>query len=225
MEKPEQARCWPNWNRCGRRCTRATWPTHHPQGSLSLVSVHRLDNTWVRPRAFPKIGPIEFYEEWLNAMRLEVDRHIEIGTFSADVVPKGINVITAKWVFAWKTDSDGYITKAKARLVARGFGQQLGVYYFNTFAPTPTVSSIKVALAIAVQNDWPLYHFDVKQAFVQAKLDTDVYMKLPYGCGERTGKVVKARPRTLRDKAGRTSVVGCSLSDIIRRTWYEAVPG
>ena len=31
--------------------------------------------------------------------------------------------------------------------------------------------------------------FDVKQAFVQAKLDTAAYMKLPYGCGERTGKV------------------------------------
>ena len=90
-----------------------------------------------------------------------------------------------------KTDSDGYITKAKARLVAHGFGQQLGVDYFNTFAPTPTASSIKVALAIAMQNDWPLYHFDVKQAFVQAKLDTDVYMKLPYGCGERTENVVK----------------------------------
>ena len=96
--------------------------------------------------------------------------------------------------------------------------------YFNTCAPTPTVSYIKVALAIAVQNDWPLYHFDVKQAFVQSKVDTGVYMKLPYGCGERTGKVVKARPRTLRDKAGRTSVVGCSLSDISRRTWYGAVP-
>ena len=63
--------------------------------------------------------------------------------------------------------------------------------YFNTFAPTPTVSSIKVVLAIAVQNNWPLYHFDIKQAFAQAKLDTDVYMKLPNGCGERTGKVVK----------------------------------
>ena len=75
-------------------------------------------------------------------MRLEVDRYIEIGTFSADVVPKGVNAITAKWVSAWKTDSDGYITKAKARLVARGFGQQLGVDNFNTFAPTPTVSSI-----------------------------------------------------------------------------------
>ena len=55
--------------------------------------------------------------------------------------------------------------------------------YFNTFAPTPTASSIKVALAIAVQIDWPLYHFDIKQAFFQAKLDTDVYMKIPYVTG------------------------------------------
>ena len=80
-------------------------------------------------------------------MRLELEGHNEIGMFLADVVPKGVNVITAKRVFASKTDSDGYIKKTKARLVARGFGQQLGVDYFNTFASTPTVSSIKVALA------------------------------------------------------------------------------
>ena len=143
------------------------------------------------PQNWADVQKSEFYEKWLNAMKLEQDGHIEIGTFSADAVPKRVNVITTKWVFAWKTDSDGCITKSNAKLVAWGFGQQLGVECFNTFAPTPTVSSIKVALAIAVQNDWPLYHFDVKQAFVQAKLDTGVCMKLPYGCRERTGKVVK----------------------------------
>ena len=56
--KREQACCLPNWNRCGGRCARLTWPAHHPRGSLSLVSVHRLDYMWVRPRAFPKFGPI-----------------------------------------------------------------------------------------------------------------------------------------------------------------------
>ena len=82
--------------------------------------------------------------------------------------------------------------------------EQPGVDYSNTFAPTPAVSSIKVALAIVVQNDWSLYHFGVKQAFVQAKLDTDFYMKLPYGCGERTGKVVKLNRALYRIKqAGR----------------------
>ena len=114
------------------------------------------------PQNWADVQKSEFYEEWSNAMRLELDGHTEIGTFLAAVVPKGVNVITAKSVFAWKTDSDRYITKAKARLVASGFGQQLYVDYFNTFAPTPTVSSIKMAPAIAVQNGWTLYHFDVK---------------------------------------------------------------
>ena len=85
-------------------------------------------------------------------MRAELTGHGLNGTFSADVVPKGVNAIMAKWVFTWKTDSGGLITKAKARLVARGFGQRHGVDFFETFAPTPSVSSIKVAIATAVQN-------------------------------------------------------------------------
>ena len=149
-------------------------------GFRSLIGL-RVGQAESIPQNWADIQTSEFYEEWLNAMKLELDGNIEIGMFSADdVVPKGVNaIITVKWKFSLKTDSDGYITKAKARLVARGFGQQLGVDYFNTFSPTPTVSSIKVALAIALQNDWSLYNFDVKQAFVQAKLDTDIYIKLP----------------------------------------------
>ena len=48
------------------------------------------------PPNWADIQKSEFYEELLNAMRLELDGHIEIGTFSADVVPKGVNVITAE---------------------------------------------------------------------------------------------------------------------------------
>ena len=144
------------------------------------------------PLNWADIQKSDFYKEWLNALRLELEGHNEVVMFSVDVVPKGVISITAKWVFAWKTYySDGYITKAKAWLVARGFGQQLGVDSYNTFTPTPTVSSTEVALTIAMQSNWPLCHSDVKQAFVKAKLGIDDYMKLPYGCGERTGKLVK----------------------------------
>ena len=64
------------------------------------------------PQNWADIRKSEFYEEWLNAMGLELDGPTEIAMFSVDVVPKGVNVITAKWVFAWKTDSDGYIKEA-----------------------------------------------------------------------------------------------------------------
>ena len=106
-------------------------------------------------------------------------------------VPEAANVITAKRVFSWKTDADGIITKAKARLVARGFAQRFAVDYFETYAATPSMSSIKLVMAAAVQEDWPLYHLDVTQAFVQAKMDTDVFMQMPEGCKEMTGRVVK----------------------------------
>ena len=48
-----------------------------------------------------------------------------------------------------------------------------------------------MAIATAVQNGWPLFHPDVEQAFVRAPLDSDVYMKLPSGCGSKTGQVVR----------------------------------
>ena len=153
----------------------ASSPREFEFGFRSPIGLH-MGQAESIPQNWAYIHKSEFYEEWLNDMRLELDGHIEIGTFSADMVSKGVNVITAKWVFAWKTGSDSYITKSKARMVARGLRQQLGVDYFNTFAPTPTVSSIKVALAIAVQNDWPLYHFDVTQAFLVRQNSTPTFI-------------------------------------------------
>ena len=70
-------------------------------------------------------------------MKLELEGHNEIGMFLADVVPRGVDVVTKKWVLAWKTDSDVHIMKAKARLVARGFGQQSLVDYFITLCAHP----------------------------------------------------------------------------------------
>ena len=81
--------------------------------------------------------------------------------------------------------------KPKTRLVARGFSQVHTVDFFETYAPTPAVSSVKQLVAIAVKNDWELRQLDVKQAFVQADLDFNVCMNLPGGCGDKSGKVVK----------------------------------
>ena len=89
----------------------ASSPGEFEFGFRSSIGLH-VGQVESIPQNWADIQKSEFYEEWLNAMRLELDGHIKIGTFSAHVVPKGVNVITAKWVFAWKTDSDGYITNA-----------------------------------------------------------------------------------------------------------------
>ena len=94
-------------------------------------------------------------------------------------------------MFSWKSDEFGRVVRAKARLVARGFGQRAGIDFFETFSPCPSVISIRLLAAIACALDWELWHYDVTQAFVQSTLEEDVYARLPKGCGSLSGRVVK----------------------------------
>ena len=81
--------------------------------------------------------------------------------------------------------------RAKARLVARGFFQPEGVDYLEMFSPCPCVPSICLLTAIACELGLDRYHSDAEKAFVQSKLDEDVYLRMPQGCGALSGKVVK----------------------------------
>ena len=97
-------------------------------------------------------------------MRAELKGLVGLNAFEiVDVVPDGVNVVSARWVFASKVDKDVNIMKPKARLVARGFSQAHNVNFLQTYAPTPAASSVKLLVAIAVKNDWELRQLDVKQ--------------------------------------------------------------
>ena len=81
--------------------------------------------------------------------------------------------------------------RANARLVARGFSRRKGVDYLETFFPFPCVPTIRLLTAIACELGLYLCHFDSEQACIQSKLDEDVYLRMPQGCGALSGKVAK----------------------------------
>ena len=83
------------------------------------------------------------------------------------------------------------MVKAKARLVARGFNQREGIDYFETYAPTPASSCIRLLASIACELNLDLCHFDAEQAFVQSDLKEDAFMRLPKGYSDMSGKVVR----------------------------------
>ena len=58
------------------------------------------------------------------------------GTWREEIPPKGVNLVSTKWIFTVKVKADGELDRFKARLVARGFSQVYGIDYFETFAPT-----------------------------------------------------------------------------------------
>jgi hypothetical protein len=90
-------------------------------------------------------------------------------------------VVTSKWVFKIKRLADGSIDRYKARLVARGFTQQAGIDYDETFAPVAKFQSIRTILALAAMNHLELHQMDVKTAFLYGSLEETVYMEQPQG--------------------------------------------
>ncbi|KAK8685701.1 hypothetical protein V6N13_041698 [Hibiscus sabdariffa] len=107
--------------------------------------------------------------------------------------PEGIKPIGCKWVFKKKTDMDGNVQTYKGRLVTKGFRQIHGVNYDETFSPVAMFKSIRILLAIAAFHDYEIWKMDAKTAFLNGKLEEDVYMTQPEGfvTPENAGKVCK----------------------------------
>jgi hypothetical protein len=117
---------------------------------------------------------------WRTAMEQEL-KSVQNRTWELATLPAGHWPNTLKWVFKLKKDERGAVIKHKARLVARGFVQQEGIDYDDSFAPVARMESVRVLLALAAQEGWPVHHMDVKSAFLNGDLKEEVYVRQPRG--------------------------------------------
>jgi hypothetical protein len=114
-------------------------------------------------------------------MQQEFDALISNGTWSLCPKPQNQNVIHNKWVYRIKQKSDGTIDRFKTRLVAKGFEQQSGIDYTETFGPVIKPSTIRILLALAVHFSWPIRQLDVSNALLHGSLMEEVFMEQPQG--------------------------------------------
>lgn len=121
------------------------------------------------------------HEIWRKAMHEELQALAENHTWSIVKLPNGKKPVGSRWVYKTKFNSDGTIDRHKARLVAQGFTQTLGVDYKETFAPVAKMNTARVLLSVAVNCGWSMSQMDVKNAFLHGDLEEEVYMKLPPG--------------------------------------------
>jgi hypothetical protein len=91
------------------------------------------------------------------------------------------HVVESRWVYKIKFNSDGFIDRYKARLVAQGYTQTFGIDYKETFASVAKINIVHVQLLVAVNNIWLMCQMDVKNVFLHGNLEEEVYMKLPLG--------------------------------------------
>jgi hypothetical protein len=87
-----------------------------------------------------------------------------------------------------KQGANGEVERYKARLVARGFTQTYRVDYNETFAPVAKFTSIHCILALAALEDMEIHLMDVKIAFLNGKLEEEIYMEQPQGFVHQGGE-------------------------------------
>ena len=133
------------------------------------------------------------WKQWEKAVLDEYQSLIDNETWEVAKLPKGKNLVGSKWVFKVKENADGSIDRYKARLVAQGFSQKFGVDYEDTFAPVAKFTSIRTILAIGANRDMEIHQMDVKTAFLNSKLQEEIYMKPPPGFETPDGSVLKLK--------------------------------
>ncbi|CAI7859318.1 unnamed protein product [Closterium sp. NIES-54] len=111
-------------------------------------------------------------------MDAEMTSYRSTGTYVDEVPPLGANVVDGMWIYRVKRPP-GSPPVFKARYVARGFSQREGVDFFQTFAPTPKMTTLRVLLHIAAQRDYELHSLNFSTAFLQGSLHEEVWLRRP----------------------------------------------
>ncbi|CAI7732082.1 unnamed protein product [Closterium sp. NIES-54] len=118
--------------------------------------------------------------EWQAAMDAEMASWKSTGTYVDEVLPPGVNIVDGMWIFRVKRPP-GSPPAFKARYVARGLSQRQGVDYFQTFSPTPKMTTLRVLLHVAAQRDYELHSLDFSTAFLQGGLHEEIWLRRPPG--------------------------------------------
>ncbi|CAI5969773.1 unnamed protein product [Closterium sp. NIES-64] len=132
------------------------------------------------PRSYAEAIEGPYSSQWQAAMDAGMASWKSTGTYVDAVLPRGANIVSGMWIFRVKRPP-GSPPVFKARYVARGFSQRQGVDYFQTFSPTPKMTTLRVLLHVAAYRDYELHSLDFSTAFLQGSLHEEIWLRRPPG--------------------------------------------
>ncbi|GJZ74448.1 retrovirus-related pol polyprotein from transposon TNT 1-94 [Tanacetum coccineum] len=118
---------------------------------------------------------------WIEAMQEELLEFVCLEVWELVPRPNKVMVITLKWIYKVKLDEMGGILKNNARLVTRGYRQEEGIDFEESFALVGRLDAIRIFLSYAAHMNMIVYQMDVKTAFLNGILREEVYVSQPDG--------------------------------------------
>ena len=132
------------------------------------------------PRSYKEAMAVDA-ERWTIPMKAEMETLKAKHTWELVKPPPGANIMDSKWVYDIKWDGEGNRIKDKARLVGKGYTQQFGVDYNETWAAVTRLESVRMTAAIAAKHNLKLWRIDFVAAYLNSVMKEDIYMRQAEG--------------------------------------------
>jgi len=121
-------------------------------------------------RVIQEVEPICFEQavgnpKWDNAMDEKMAALDVNATWELVALLKDNKVIGCKWVYKVKHNADGFVSRYKTRLVAKGYAQTYGIDYEETYSPIAKMTTVRAIIAMVTAKRWSLYEMDVNNFF------------------------------------------------------------
>nr|GEX10253.1 retrovirus-related Pol polyprotein from transposon TNT 1-94 [Tanacetum cinerariifolium] len=116
---------------------------------------------------------------WIEAMQEELHQFDRLQVWELVDKPFGKTAIRLKWLWKNKKDENQTMIRNNARLVAKGYAQEEGIDFEESFAPVARLEAVRIFIAYAAHKSFPIYQMDVKTAFLNGPLKEEVYVAQP----------------------------------------------
>ena len=163
---------------------KGTRSTSNPRPIYNFLSFHRLSLPYfacvstLSSVSTPKsTSEALSHPGWKQAMAEEMDALYSNDTWELVALPPGKSPVGCRWVYTLKVGPDGQIDRLKAHLVAKGYTQQYGSDYYDTFSLVAKIASVRLLFSMAALCSWPLFQLDIKNVFLHGDLAEEVYME------------------------------------------------
>nr|GEX76806.1 retrovirus-related Pol polyprotein from transposon TNT 1-94 [Tanacetum cinerariifolium] len=118
---------------------------------------------------------------WIEAMQEELHQFDRLQVWELVDKSFGKTVIRLKWLWKNKKYEDQTVIRNTARLVAKGYAQEEGIDFEESFVPVARLEDVRIFVAYAAHKSFPIYQMDVKTAFLNSPLKEGVYVAQPDG--------------------------------------------
>ncbi|GKC41512.1 retrovirus-related pol polyprotein from transposon TNT 1-94 [Tanacetum coccineum] len=106
---------------------------------------------------------------WIESMQEELLQFKRLDVWVLFPPSDNVKPLTSKWLFKNKHDEENTVIRNKTRLVVRGYRQEEGIDFEESFAPVARMEAIKIFLAYVAHKPFTVFQMDVKTAFLHVK--------------------------------------------------------